>query len=100
MPKTLLQQALDNNDVPAGTIQDKTNKGWTRLKRPKGTRCPFGEQHSKNCNVRIRQYDDGYQLRCFSNTCRGRTKQRHTMLGHTKEEWEKMQPPVWTADMF
>ena len=37
MPKTLLQQAIEKQDVPAGTIQDKFNKGWLRLKRPKNT---------------------------------------------------------------
>mgnify|MGYP001230313338 FL=1 len=101
MPKkTLLQQALEKQDVPAGTIQDKFNKGWLRLKRPKNTTCPFGERHASNCNVRIREFGAGYQLRCFGTSCKGKSIERDTNCGYTEEEWKKVQVPVYTADMF
>ena len=100
MPKTLLQQAIEKQDVPAGTIQDKFNKGWLRLKRPKNTTCPFGERHASNCNVRIREFGAGYQLRCFGTSCKGKSIERDTNCGYTEEEWKKVQVPVYTADMF
>ena len=102
MPKTLLQQAIEKQDVPAGTIQDKFNKGWLRLKRPKNTTCPFGERHASNCNVRIREFGAGYQLRCFGTSCKGKSMERDTNCGYTAEQWKELekQVPVYTVDMF
>ena len=101
MTKTLLQQALEMNDVPAGTIQDKYNKGWLRLNRPKNTTCPFGQLHASNCNVRIREYDTGYQLRCFGTSCKGKSIERDTNYGYTTDEERNLpneNPPMYTFE--
>ena len=44
---TLLEQALRMNDVPSGTVDKGLWKDWTRLIRPKCTKCPFGKVHKK-----------------------------------------------------
>ena len=105
MPKSLLQQALEQNDIPTGTIQGKYTKGWYRLTRPRFTKCPFGKIHKSNRNARIRNYDYGYQIRCFGKSCAGKSIERDTNGGMTEEESaalykNKVPEKVYSADMF
>ena len=116
MPKTLLQQALEHKDVPIGTMEKPGKNGFTCLVRPKNTECPFEVLHKSNRNCWIRYYGYcGYQLGCYGGSCRGKTIERDTQGGLTKDELIKenerlikenkqlpseQQLPSWSADMF
>ena len=102
MVKSLLQQALEHNAVPAGSKMDNKVCGqWRRIIRPKGTKCPFGNIHKKNTNCRIRPHDNGFQIRCFSKTCDNKSLYVDTDGGLTAEELAAMVVPKrYTADMF
>lgn len=101
MPKSLLQQAIENNDLPAGTIQKGNGKKWKRLLLPKNnSKCPlYGKEHKRPKNVYIRPYDDGYEIRCFAKRC-----QHKSIYGYSEEEMKKIygtvEPTVYSADMF
>ena len=49
--------------------------------------------------VRIREYDNGYQLRCFGKSCKGKSIERDTNGGYTEEEWKEMKEEA-LAEMF
>ena len=101
MPYTLLEQALRMNDVPVGTVEKGTWKEWTRLQRPKGTKCPHGEIHATKRNVLIRPHNHGYLLVCLADKCKGKSVERDTNSGYTTEEDDACDSnPVYTADMF
>ena len=97
---TLLEQALRTNDVPSGTVGKGMWKDWTRLQRPKGTKCPFGKVHKKNRNICIRECPDGYQIRCFGSDCNGLTLNRNCETSQTWVDDLNVGIPVYTADMF
>ena len=93
---TLLEQAIKHKDVPAGTVQHiKSWKDWTRLQRPKGTKCPFGDFHATKRNVLIRPTQYGYKLICMADRCKGKSVDRDTAEDEACED-----APVYTADMF
>ena len=105
MVKTLLEQALEHKVTPVGsTLHPKTYGCWHRIIKPKGTACPFGKIHRKNTNSRIRVFDNGFQIRCFANSCDKEEKRSmyvDTDGGLTAEELAAMvAPPTYTADMF
>ena len=102
MPKTLLEQSLRTNDVPVGTIEKGKWKSWTRLQRPKQTKCPFGEVHATKRNVLIRAHDCGYKVICMADRCKGKSFERDTNCGYSTEEEEegRKSMPTYTADMF
>ena len=92
---TLLEQAIRMNDVPSGTVGKGMWKDWTRLQRPKGTKCPFGEVHATKRNVLIRPTQYGYKLICMADRCKGKSVDRDTAEDEACED-----APVYTADMF
>ena len=111
MPKDLLQQAIDANDVPKGTIMKPGKNGFKRLIRPKHTKCPFGKQHGTARECWIQDYEDcgscGYQIGCWGKNCKEKKLRivRDTQGGLTDEEKKAIEEssdkvPVWTADMF
>ena len=106
MPKDLLQQAIDANDVPLGTIMKPGKEGFKRLIRPKHTKCPFGEEHKKARECWIRPYDNGYQMGCWGDDCKEKKLRiiRDTNCGLTDEELKEQEElngfPKWNTDMF
>ena len=102
MPKTLLQQAIDANDVPKDTIMKPGKHGFKRLIRPKHTKCPFGKQHGTARACWIRHCHEGYQIGCWGSDCRENKLRiiRDLRTDEEKKKDEESSMPIWSADMF
>ncbi len=56
MSQSLLSTAIEHGDLPAGTEEIGTYRGWTRLKGPKCSECQNGFIHGSKRNCLIGKF--------------------------------------------